>query len=146
MIGRIPIYDGKVNVGMVVWSGTLAGGDWVFRHSKVVDDELVRARNRHRVLGARDARPDLRALFFRGPDGREYRGWGGFPGVVGAFELALPGFGLRVERSAVRWPYKDTADDPLGQDFTGSEALRISHIEGREAYDANVYLRNRETH
>jgi hypothetical protein len=130
MTGRIPIYRDAHLVGHVVWVGTMAAGQWRFVVNRKVADP---SKERSAVQLAFDRRQDLQRRQFAGPGERTYRGWHGFPGVLGAFTAALPAVGLRVDRSATVWPTKKSVEDLRGAVIVDWRAERAADLQAQPA-------------
>jgi hypothetical protein len=95
-------------IGQVLWTGSLRDGSWTFSADPELDD-VTRKRWEKTISRLPESNEWLKGQSFRGVDGRQYRGWHGFEGVMGALEKSLPSIGVQVDRSASRWPpYKKT--------------------------------------
>lgn len=117
--GTIPIYENTGRImGLVVWNGKLVSGTWRFSPDKELD-EFSRRRVQEQIKFLPEARQDLSQMRYRGPNGRMYRGWSGFVGLLGAFGVALPALGMFIERTEAKWPIDDTSEEPRGIDVIG---------------------------
>jgi hypothetical protein len=146
MSGRIPVYRDEQFVGEILWSGGIASGTWAFRVSKKLD-ELDQQRVRREIRRAREMKQDLTDIQYRGPIQRSYKGWTGFVGTLGAFEYALPAFGLQIDRSDVTWPPYKKSDLPDGIDTDSEQAQfeRNEEIRIAEAEQELVAFRERQS-
>ena len=119
--GKMPVYetDGRF-MGNVLWKGNMSSGSWGFVPSKQLD-ELAKRRVKKQITELAEARKDLEAIRYRGPSGKDYRGWHGFTGLLGALRSALPALKMDVDRSNVTWPPQNLPEQPLGIDTDEEE-------------------------
>jgi hypothetical protein len=109
--GSIPLARAGRPIGVVQWEGSVASGTWRFVPRGTPEEA---ARDRRALRQVVEHRGDLARRWFAGRGDRAYRGWQGFPGLLGALEAALPAVGIAVLRSAVVWPGPHRSPAPRG--------------------------------
>lgn len=100
MIGFIPIIDGDgERVAVLKWTGTMwrGHGIWLEHTSEVILNKLK---------GAVLASGGLKTQRFSDMvgDASYVRGWQGFAGWFQALAIALPPYGLDIDRENIIWP------------------------------------------
>lgn len=147
MNGRIPIYEGEERVGSIAWRGTVASGVWVFLANPAIKDKARRLDLRQRIGFIQEARRDLQEDLYRAESGVYYRGWHGFPGLVGALDECLLAVGLQVGYNEIEWPGKShTTRFPVDVDVESALALQQETVEEDDAIEQWEYLAFQERH
>jgi len=103
--GKMAVVDIVLDepVGTILWTGSLDSGGWTFDAREGIDEVTTR-RYEKAIPKLPESNKWLEKMGFRGPNGRQYQGWSGFTGVLGALEKTLPLMGLQIDRSACEWP------------------------------------------
>lgn len=119
-------------VGTIQWTGTLDKGTWTFIPGASIDDRRARLYEKS-IGGLQTANTWLGSLVFRGVDGRAYRGWSGFDGVLSALEKSLTVIGLQIDRSDSQWPSYEESGMPKDIDTGAAEEQKQNWAEYDEA-------------